>query len=190
MERLTIPDKKVEGGWERTVVDPKEVKKYAMTIYWALKKYEDTGLMPEQIRQIDDLYAEKCREVAELRKAQGWISVEERLPETGKRCLVKMKHHAWISDYDTEWIPDNEKVYHAEYTETCEAIYQGDGDWSYYDLECGESTAFTSPHPSLSMPIDEVLEWKYIDQMQPEQAAAQRPEWKDRMLHTFLGGHT
>lgn len=81
MERLTIPDKKVEGGWERTVVDPKEVKKYAMTIYWALKKYEDTGLMPEQIRQIDDLHAEKCREVAELRKAQGWISVEERLPE-------------------------------------------------------------------------------------------------------------
>ena len=33
-----------------------------------LSEYEDTGLTPEQIRQIDDLYAEKCREVAELRK--------------------------------------------------------------------------------------------------------------------------
>ena len=33
-----------------------------------LSEYEDTGLTPEQIRQIDDLYAEKCREVAELRE--------------------------------------------------------------------------------------------------------------------------
>lgn len=96
MERLTIPDKKVEGGWERAVIDPQEVKKHAMTIYWALKKYEDTGLTPEQIRQIDDLYAKKCREVAELRER-----------DTAK-----------------------------------------------------------------------------------EPAAVKRPEWKDRMLHTFLGGRT
>ena len=33
-----------------------------------LKPYEDTGLTPEQIREIDRLYAEKCREVAELRQ--------------------------------------------------------------------------------------------------------------------------
>ena len=52
MERLTIPDKKVEGGWERTVIDPKEVKKYAMTIYWALKKYEDTGLTPDEVNAL------------------------------------------------------------------------------------------------------------------------------------------
>lgn len=33
----------------------------------ALKAYEDTGLSPEQIVEIDSLYAEKCREVAELK---------------------------------------------------------------------------------------------------------------------------
>lgn len=33
-----------------------------------LGEYEDTGLTPEQIREIDRLYAEKCREVAELRQ--------------------------------------------------------------------------------------------------------------------------
>lgn len=32
-----------------------------------LKAYEDTGLSPEQIVEIDSLYAEKCREVAELK---------------------------------------------------------------------------------------------------------------------------
>ena len=67
-------------------------------IYAVAKKlldYEDTGLTPDQIRQMDALYTEKCREVAELRER-----------DTAK-----------------------------------------------------------------------------------EPAAVKRPEWKDRMLHTFLGGH-
>lgn len=33
-----------------------------------LAQYEETGLTPEQIRQVDALYSEKCREVAELKK--------------------------------------------------------------------------------------------------------------------------
>ena len=52
MERLTIPDEKIEGGVRRTVIDARKVKEHAMTIYWALKKYEDTGLATEQIREL------------------------------------------------------------------------------------------------------------------------------------------
>ena len=52
MERLTIPDEKIEGGVRRTVIDAREVKKNAMTIYWALKKYEDTGLTPEEVMEL------------------------------------------------------------------------------------------------------------------------------------------
>lgn len=52
MERLTIPDKKIDGGVRRAFIDTKAVKENAMTIYWALKKYEDTGLTPEQIREL------------------------------------------------------------------------------------------------------------------------------------------
>lgn len=33
-----------------------------------LKEYEDIGLLPEQIREVDKLYAEKCKELAELQK--------------------------------------------------------------------------------------------------------------------------
>lgn len=33
MERLTIPDEKIEGGVRRTVIDARKVKKNAMTIY-------------------------------------------------------------------------------------------------------------------------------------------------------------
>lgn len=33
-----------------------------------LAEYEDIGLTPEQLLEIDKMYSEKCREVAELRK--------------------------------------------------------------------------------------------------------------------------
>lgn len=49
MERLTIPDEKIYGGTRRAVVDAREIKAKAMTLYWALKKYEDTGLAPDEI---------------------------------------------------------------------------------------------------------------------------------------------
>lgn len=52
MERLTIPDEKIDGGVRRAFIDVKAVKENAMTIYWTLKKYEDTDLTPEQIREL------------------------------------------------------------------------------------------------------------------------------------------
>lgn len=54
MERLTIPDEKIEGGVRRAVIDARKVKEHAMTIYWALKKYEDTGLTPREIMKLKE----------------------------------------------------------------------------------------------------------------------------------------
>lgn len=144
MKRLTIPDEKTEGGWKRAVIDPKEVKKHAMTLYWTLKKYEDTGLTPEQIRQIDVLYAKKCREVADLQKAQRWIPVEERLPEDEEMVMVTCQTKSGRRSVNRAWY--------------------GEGFW----------------HGSGSM--SGVIAWMPL----PE---PYQPEWKDRMLHTFLGGH-
>ena len=97
----------------------------------------------------------------------GWISVDNP-PETGKRCLVKIKHHAWIADYDSDWIPEEEKTYHAEHTEICEAIYQDNDAWCYLDLQDGECTAYTKPGKYPEFPVVEVLEWQYMPQLQPE----------------------
>lgn len=41
-----------------------------------LARYEDTGLAPEQIRQIDCMYAEKCREVAKLQQRDNPVKVK------------------------------------------------------------------------------------------------------------------
>ena len=141
MERLTIPDKKVGGGWKRTVIDPEEVKKYAMTIYWGLKKYEDTGLTPDEInalRERDD--------------SGGWIPVEERLPEDEEMVLVTCQTKSGRRSINKAWY--------------------GDGFW----------------HGTGSM--SGVIAWHPLPEpYRPEQEAAQRPEWQERMLHTFLGGH-
>ena len=62
MERLTIPDEKLEGGLRRAVIDAREVRKEAMTIYWALKKYEDTGLTPQEITELKERDTAKAPE--------------------------------------------------------------------------------------------------------------------------------
>jgi hypothetical protein len=52
-------------------LDPEQVE----AIYKKLRAYEDTGLDPEEIKEL-------------LAKVPRWISVEERLPEPGERVLV------------------------------------------------------------------------------------------------------
>ena len=93
----------------------------------------------------------------------GWIPADE-APEPGKRCIVKIKHHAWTSDYNSSWVPESEQVYHVEYTEICEAIYRGDS-WIYLNPQDGEYPAYTNPEEHPEMPVDEVLEWKYMPQL-------------------------
>ena len=56
-----------------------------------LASYEDTGLTPEQIREIDRLYSEKCRDLADERKKHEWIPCSKRLPEERESIFAKFK---------------------------------------------------------------------------------------------------
>lgn len=76
MERLTYEI--IDGG---IVVDKEEIKEFeiedGITVYGGnailrLAEYEYTDLTPGQIREIDKLYAEKCRELEELKKNHGF----------------------------------------------------------------------------------------------------------------------
>lgn len=94
-----------------------------------LGEYEDTGLAPEQIRELDKLYAEKCKELAKCR----WIPVTERAPEKERIVLVTVHSSEWIGDYESEWVSEEEKPLHQE--EKC--VYMGLLDerdrWVFFD---------------------------------------------------------
>lgn len=65
MERLTHKSKVRKGGYIfNEDIEP-------MQCIDRLGEYEDTGLTPEQIKEMDRLYAEKCRKVAEYQKMLG-----------------------------------------------------------------------------------------------------------------------
>lgn len=104
MERLTTEDLELKGchGCEE--------KGICYARYWCsekkkaliqLKRYEDTGLTVKQIREIDRLYAEKCREVAELQLRDTPVKVK---PiginhSIGSRVGVCPKCDAIVHDY-------------------------------------------------------------------------------------------
>lgn len=66
-----------------------------------LANYEETGLTPEQIREIDRLYEEKCREVAELRQRDTAVKVKpiEAYHPVGYRVGMCPKCDAILRDY-------------------------------------------------------------------------------------------
>lgn len=60
-----------------------------------LAEYEDTGLTPEQLIEIDRLYTEMCREVQRYR----WIPVADMLPTPGDTVLAYIKHNYAEDDW-------------------------------------------------------------------------------------------
>lgn len=62
MDRLTIPDEPIEGGTRRAVIDARAVKEQAMTLYWKLKRYEDTGLEPKDVTTAKSLAIQYLKE--------------------------------------------------------------------------------------------------------------------------------
>ena len=100
MERLTIPDKKIPGGVRRAIIDTRAVREEAMTLYWALKKYEDTGLTPNEVEQ--------------LKGSQRWIPVEERLPEESLNSVIGWDEYrercCFVQYYAGSWHLGDEPV--------------------------------------------------------------------------------
>lgn len=66
MERLTVPDVRVdEHTTRRSIIDGNAVREHAMEIYWRLKDYEDTGLMPNDVT---DMMAANGNAICEIVK--------------------------------------------------------------------------------------------------------------------------
>lgn len=78
MSRLTSRDKHGHAYFHQCFEEPccgsgcqKDACEFLTQVCEKLAGYEETGLTPEQIREIDKLYLEKCRELEEERKNRG-----------------------------------------------------------------------------------------------------------------------
>lgn len=65
-----------DGTWGLKNMDIKDVPRELYGAVCKLKDYEKTGLMPEQIVEMDELYLEKCKEVAKLQKQMKSLSAK------------------------------------------------------------------------------------------------------------------
>ena len=117
---------------------------------------------PEPYAVIECETEEDFNYIKQMFESTSWIPVEERLPEPNTRVLVTLKHHRWISDYGSVFVPEDEKIDHQEYTEVCEAVYMPDIGWKYAEAEAdyGEAFAFVKPEKDMSCPIVEVIAWQ------------------------------
>lgn len=99
MGRLTQKDDK--GNWSLRNIPWGELfeggriePKARQVIYGALcklKEYEDTGLEPGNLQEMDEEYQKLAKEVAGLREKERWIPCSERLPEERESIFAKLK---------------------------------------------------------------------------------------------------
>ena len=91
----------------------------------------------------------------------GWIPVEIAPPPIGQRLQATIKHHKWIADYCSDWVPKEEKIVHPEWTEVCEIVSIG-AMWFYYCKETNyeKEIAYIDPLIDLSMPVSEIIAWR------------------------------
>ncbi len=174
MKRLTETDKYGNWGlrelpWKNLYTGTPVTWETYEALYGALRKlkdYEDTGLSPaevEELRRIKETEEQWISFVHTWRlpdtNVGKWIPVEERLPEPGQRVIATLKHHRWISDYDSDLIPPEERGRYPEYTETKEVLYKTGNRWEYEDDEY-IMTAYTNPKEDISFPVVQVTAWQ------------------------------
>lgn len=101
-----------------------------------LAQYEGLGLTLEQIMEVDRLYAEKCREVAELKKSP-WIPATEGLPKCEEEVYIQTKNGTMTTAaYEDGTMPNEESIWNwtdvdFDYDEESDTYLVPEGWWEY-----------------------------------------------------------
>ena len=133
--------------------------------------FMDDDLVKEKNRDENKLYISfsKLKKIifSYLMHDDGWIPVEERLPEKNEYFVETSSDKDFPNGY-------YKRLEIAYMTDTIEYVH------GYYD-------GYKWMDKYLDT-IKNIVAWRIHEPYQPK-TPTQRPEWKDRMLHTFLGGH-
>lgn len=96
-----------------------------------------------------------------------WISVSEKLPEVGKMVKVTVHSSGWIADYDSAWVPEEEKTYHSEEYGVYDGYLSRTGEWRFYDDQYSENTCVKEFGTDKGTVYDVVTAWMPKEQIEP-----------------------
>ena len=132
------------------------------------REIEERRKDPE-MRDVDISYGlNRAKEIIRKQMYDGWIPIQDKLPEDDVDVLIT------YADIDDE-----------NYTDICITTY----GYAYLGGNKLDFKEWRSPFEYFRSNY-KVIAWQPLPEpYHPEATEAQRPEWKDRMLRTFLGGH-
>lgn len=116
-----------------------------------------------------------------------WVPCSKRLPEQEGWVLATVMHSAWISDYDSKWVKEEEKIHHQKSFGTYLAYVNALGEWIFLDECYSEVICGKEVGNDPGKVYDVAIAWKPLPE--PYRAADSKSDWKENMLNTFLTGH-
>lgn len=70
----------------------------------------------------------------------GWIPVEESLPEANEIVMVTVHSSEWVSDFDTSFVPEEEKEIHPERYDVFVGCLRENREWIFFDESMSETS--------------------------------------------------
>ena len=122
----------VENMTGKRLIDANALDDEVMNFFLAI-----TG-NPKQatvVRECKESFRRMIDEQLTIYVDDGWIPVSERLPEPYKLVEVTVHCSEWISDYDSVWVSEDEKIHHSEEYLVGIGCIDKDGDWIFYDQD-------------------------------------------------------
>lgn len=101
------------------------------------------------------------------RKDNNWIPVEERLPKRGKLVRVTVHTSEWIGDYESNWVREQDKMYHPEEYNVYDGYLRSDGTWIFYDEYNEETTCVKEFGKDKGRIYDVVTAWMSVKVPEP-----------------------
>lgn len=90
------------------------------------------------VRECKESFRRMIDEQPTIYADDGWIPISERLPEPYKLVEVTVYCSEWISNYDSVWVSENEKIHHDEEYLVGIGCMDKDGYWIFYDQDGNE----------------------------------------------------
>ena len=112
-------------------------------------------------------YFEFCGEAKVVSDNNGWIPVSEKLPEVGKMVKVTVHSSEWIADYDSAWVPKEEKTYYPEEYNVYDGYIDRVGMWRFYDEGGSVNACDKEFGTNKEIMYDVVTAWMPKEQIEP-----------------------